>query len=242
MRASWRAGQQLRMTLNTSELRVPLRYYQLFPRRHSMIPVDLSLGAAVPPKQQQGLQKQEQQPREEQQQQQACDPEGAAHGFADEAVVERLAALGVHLKRDPIARADAAGRLEGHTTHNFFVHDKKDKAKRMLVTLKQASTVNIKALAGLVGCKELRLCGEGETLLGSQKGCVTPLSLLYDQARQVEWVVDAALLEDPDIWRLGTSAMDAPQGTVADVPVAVLKDLLTGTGHWQACRALDVPS
>jgi len=162
------------------------------------------------------------------------------HGFCDGALQEALTGLGAPIIVDPVGKLNAAGRLEGHSTHNFFVHDKKDKEKRMLVTVAQASSLDMKAIPGLVGCKDVRLCSEGDTLLGSSKGCVTPLSLFYDRSKKVQWFVDGSLLADSSAhWRLGTSGDGANPGSVADVPVTKLAELLAPTGHWNAKKILD---
>lgn len=157
-------------------------------------------------------------------------------------MVVRLRALGIELMMDPVSRLNALGRPEGHATHNLLVRDKRDKERRYLVTLRQSSPADLKALAGTLGCKELRLCADGEALLGSRRGCLTPLSLLYDEPARVQWAVDEALLEPgAGPWRLGTSADGAAVGTVADVPPAALEALLTATGHWQAKLVIHVP-
>eukprot|EP00931_Biecheleriopsis_adriatica_P118442 TRINITY_DN93853_c0_g1_i1.p1 TRINITY_DN93853_c0_g1~~TRINITY_DN93853_c0_g1_i1.p1 ORF type:complete len:431 (-),score=86.93 TRINITY_DN93853_c0_g1_i1:198-1469(-) len=168
----------------------------------------------------------------------ATEAKDAAHGFRDSKVADALASLGSPITVDPIGCTNAAGRLEGHTTHNFFVYDKKDKEKRLLVTVAQSSAVDMKAIPDIVGAKEVRLCAEGDTLLGSAKGCVTPLSLLYDSGKKVQWFVDEALLSEA-CWRLGTSGEGVMPGTIADVPVAVLKDILAPTGHWDSKRPID---
>ena len=162
------------------------------------------------------------------------------HGYCDGTLPEALTGLGAPIIVDPVGKLNAAGRLEGHSTHNFFVHDKKNKEKRMLVTVAQASSLDMKAIPGLVGCKEVRLCSEGDTLLGSSKGCVTPLSLFYDQSKKVQWFVDGSLLADSSAcWRLGTSGDGANPGTVANVPVTKLAELLAPTGHWSSKKVLD---
>eukprot|EP00929_Paragymnodinium_shiwhaense_P114702 TRINITY_DN83178_c0_g1_i1.p1 TRINITY_DN83178_c0_g1~~TRINITY_DN83178_c0_g1_i1.p1 ORF type:complete len:267 (-),score=38.18 TRINITY_DN83178_c0_g1_i1:163-963(-) len=161
----------------------------------------------------------------------------AKHGFRDSTICEKLARVGVAITADPIAKRNAAGRLEGHSTHNYFMHDKKDKTKLLLVTLPQSSNIDLKKLAALLKLKEVRFCSEGESLLGSQKGCVTPLSLIYDEDRKVEWVVEATLLEDSCWpWRLGTSPDDCDPSdiTVADVPKQALESLLSPAGHWDS--------
>jgi len=110
----------------------------------------------------------------------------------------------------------------------------------MLITVGQASTLDMKAIPDIVGCKEVRLCNDGATLLGSAKGCITPLSLLYDDSNSVQWYVDEMLLADEMAnWRLGTSEEGVEQGTVADVPVAKLKELLSPTGHWTSKHTVD---
>merc|ERR1712083_764446 len=83
------------------------------------------------------------------------DADVAPHGFRDDSLVLQLHAKSVRVIADPIGRLNDDKRLEGHTTHNFFVHDKKDKGKRFLVTVRQASHIDMKALAGVVGTKEL---------------------------------------------------------------------------------------
>lgn len=162
----------------------------------------------------------------------------ASHGFRDGKVSDALAAVGAAITADPVGQLNEAGRLRGHSTHNFFVHDKKDKEKRMLVTIAQSSAVAMKDIPSLVGSKEVRLCTEGDSLLGSAKGCITPLSLVYDENCKVQWYLDDALLTE-EVWRLGTSEEGTSAGTVADVPVARLQDLLGPTGHWASKRNLD---
>jgi len=162
-----------------------------------------------------------------------------AHGFCDSKVADALASFGIGMVADPIGRMNAAGRLEGHSTHNFFVYDKKDKEKRVLVTVAQSSSMDMKAIPGIVGAKEVRLCTEGDTLLGSAKGCITPLSLIYDVNGKVQWFVDDTLLADGQCWRLGTSEEGAQPGTVVDIPVAKLAELLGPTGHWASKKVVD---
>jgi len=167
-------------------------------------------------------------------------PTGNVHGFCDDTLPEALKGLSAPIIVDPVGKLNAAGRLEGHSTHNFFVHDKKDKEKRMLVTVAQNSLLDMKAIPGLVGCKEVRLCSEGDTLLGSTKGCVTPISLFYDRSKKVQWFVDGSLLADSSAcWRLGTSGDGPNPGTVANVPLATLAELLAPTGHWNSKKVLD---
>lgn len=154
-----------------------------------------------------------------------------SHGFVDESLPTRLDELGVPLLNDPcVGQKNAEGRLEGHSTHNFFVHDKKNKDKRFLVTVRQASKIEIKSLASILGVKELRMCTEGETLLKSKKGCITPLSLFYDVEGKVPWIVDELLLGETH-WRLGTSSMDS-ESTVVDIGLQNLETLLKVSGHW----------
>lgn len=47
------------------------------------------------------------------------------HGFCDGTLPEALTGLGAPIIVDPVGKLNAAGRLEGHSTHNFFVYDKK---------------------------------------------------------------------------------------------------------------------
>lgn len=163
-----------------------------------------------------------------------------AHGFRDEALVRKLASLGVAVIADPVGFLTPAGRPQGHSTHNFFVHDKKNKARRMLVTVRQASMIDMKALATILGYKSLRLCPESESLLGSAKGCITALSLAYDEDARVQWVVEEALLASAS-WRLGVSRDGQVPASVTDVPLSALEALLKPTGHWEARRVVAVP-
>merc|ERR1712060_956347 len=111
-------------------------------------------------------------------------------------------------------------------------YDKKSKEKRFLVTVAQSSGVDMKAIPEIVGCKEVRLCTEGDSLLGSRKGCITPLGLHYDGDKKIQWFLDAALLSDASAsWRLGTSEEGTQPGTVVDIQVATVEKLLTSTGH-----------
>merc|ERR1711862_83384 len=109
----------------------------------------------------------------------------------------------------------------------------------MLLTVAQSSTLDMKAIPEIVGAKEVRLCTEGDSLLGSAKGCITPLSLTYDKGKKVQWLVDDALLAAGQCWRLGTSDESAQPGTVVDIPVAKLEKLLGATGHWASKKIID---
>lgn len=160
------------------------------------------------------------------------------HGFQDGLVASKLAEKGIHIMKDPIGKVNHRNRCEGHTTHNFFIYDKKGKGKPCLVTLCQESLADIKALGQLLGFKEARHFQDCEGKLGSKKGCVTALSLLYDKDG-IQWHLDEKLLE-MKIWRIGVSSSEAEGdvGHVADVPLSVLQNLLQETGHWEAKKLL----
>merc|ERR1712039_854652 len=81
-------------------------------------------------------------------------------------------------------------------------------------------------------------CTEGETLLGSAKGCITPVSLSYDAGKNVQWFVDEALLAQNSL-RLGTSEEGALPGTVVDIPLGKLEQLLSASGHWSSKKTID---
>lgn len=158
------------------------------------------------------------------------------HGFEDGFVVSKLADNGVGVVKDPIGQLNDRNRFKGHTTHNFFIYDKKGKGKTCLVTLCQESTEDIKSLGKLLGFKEARHCQDCEGKLGSKKGCVSPLSLLYDKDG-IQWYLDEKLL-DLKLWRIGVSSSEEPAGHVADVPLAVLQKILKESGHWDARQLL----
>ena len=77
------------------------------------------------------------------------------HGVKDELVASKLAAKAVNIMVDPIGKTDDRGRFIGHSTHNFFLHDKKGTDK-CLVTVSQHSGMDIKGLGRMLGYKEAR--------------------------------------------------------------------------------------
>jgi len=154
------------------------------------------------------------------------------HGFKDSLVVSMLADKGVGIVKDPIGQTDGRSRFKGHTTHNFLIYDKKAKGKPCLVTLAQESTADIKSLGVELGFKEPRHFPDCEGKLGSKKGCVSPLSLLYDK-ENIQWYLDESLLK-MKLWRIGVSSAEVEEEAchIVDLPVSVLQEMLRDTGHW----------
>eukprot|EP00747_Dinoflagellata_sp_TGD_P208220 gnl/TRDRNA2_/TRDRNA2_81732_c0_seq1.p1 gnl/TRDRNA2_/TRDRNA2_81732_c0~~gnl/TRDRNA2_/TRDRNA2_81732_c0_seq1.p1 ORF type:complete len:369 (+),score=71.28 gnl/TRDRNA2_/TRDRNA2_81732_c0_seq1:64-1170(+) len=181
-----------------------------------------------------------QQPQKDEEEEEVEAPPRDAHGFRDDSLIKKLEALDIHLINDPIERKKAAVAFEGHSTQSLFVHDKQDEGKRYLITLRHDCKIDLKQLAGIVGCAELGPCPEAQTLLGSQDGCITPLSLAYDVDEKVDWVVDGTLLvNESEVLRFRTSAEGFQPTTVAEVPVFLLKDLLSWNGHWDSKKVVE---
>ena len=150
-------------------------------------------------------------------------------GFRDNFVVSKLNSRGVRIVKDPISV---------HTTRNVFIQDKMVKQKMCLVTVCQDALVDINVLGQLLGYTEPVPCQDYEGKLGSKKGSVSVLSLLYDGG-SVRWCVDERLLALPE-WRIGISPKTNGVGYVADVPLQFLKELLQETGHWTSMQVISV--
>ncbi len=85
--------------------------------------------------------------------------------------------------------------LPGLDTKNLFLKDAK--GKLFLVTVRVDRRVDMKALPALLGSKRLSFAS-AETLfaaLGVTPGSVTPLAMINDAARQVNFALDRALVE-----------------------------------------------
>ncbi|KAF4660017.1 hypothetical protein FOL47_007352 [Perkinsus chesapeaki] len=95
-----------------------------------------------------------------------------------------------------LAQAGDDDRPLGHDTHNLFLYDKKNKERLFLVTLAQSESISLKELAKNLGAKEVRFAGgeQAANCLKSERGCITCLSLYYDENNRVQWVVSTKVL------------------------------------------------
>ena len=127
-------------------------------------------------------------------------------------------------------------KFPGAKTKNLFLRDKKGR-RHLLVTVPHDKAVDIDALAAVIGVNGLGF-GSAERLkkyLGITPGSVSLLSLVNDEARAVEFVIDRAL------W--GAEAVHAhPLVNTATMvlPHAHLERFLAATGH--VPRVIDVPA
>jgi len=95
--------------------------------------------------------------------------------------------------------ASLRGSLPGAHTKNLFLTDKD--GSMVLVVAKDDTRVDLKSLAGRLGLGRLSF-GKAELLasvLGVPPGSVTPFALINDTARQVQVVVDAALMDFAEV-------------------------------------------
>lgn len=157
----------------------------------------------------------------------------AALPTSPEALLERLAALGIATRtvsHPPLFTVEQSkalrGQLPGGHTKNLFLRDKK--GRMWLVTCLEDRKIDLKTLEGALGSGRLSF-GSAERLmthLGIIPGAVTPFAVINDTAGQVQLVLDSALLEhDP----LNFHPLDNAR-TTAISPAGLLK-FLEAAGH-----------
>lgn len=125
--------------------------------------------------------------------------------------------------------------LPGAKTKNLFLRDGKGR-RHFLVSLGQEKTVDLKALAALLGLSKLGFASEKRlnTYLGLTPGAVTILGVFNDQDRQVE------LLIDEQLWQAEAFQCHPLVNTsTLVIKKADLERLLNLTGH--PPRIVDVP-
>lgn len=83
---------------------------------------------------------------------------------------------------------------------NLFVRDDK-KRNYYLITVQGSKRVNLKEFRRENGTRPLSFASEEELkeILGLLPGAVTPLGLLNDEARSVQFYLDKAFLEEPGL-------------------------------------------
>jgi len=83
--------------------------------------------------------------------------------------------------------------LAGQHTKNLFLQDAK--GARWLISARDDARIDLKALPAVIGSARLSFAGEVElwAALGVTPGSVTALALVNDTAREVGFVLDAAL-------------------------------------------------
>lgn len=86
-------------------------------------------------------------------------------------------------------------------TKNLFLRNKK-KTKYFLLTLQHGKKANLKKLEAIVGEKKLSFAGieDLKRLLGLTPGSVSPSGLRFDKELQVEYYLDADLLQEKIIY------------------------------------------
>ncbi len=132
--------------------------------------------------------------------------EVAADDFSDNAIVQKLNELGIehktysHKLSTKVEELVANVPLPDDETHtkNVFLKDKKHGL--FLVSVKADSDINTKALGNALGLKgkvNLRLANEEVLMssLGVKTGCVGPMSIMNNTAKDVTLVLDERLFE-----------------------------------------------
>lgn len=105
----------------------------------------------------------------------------------------------------PVFTVDEAKRhrpagAAGHHTKNLFLRNKK--GRMWLVTLHEDRPVDLRELGRRLDAGNLSFASPARLRahLGVEPGSVTPLALINDTAREVGFVLDAALASAPSIW------------------------------------------
>lgn len=88
--------------------------------------------------------------------------------------------------------------LAGLHTKNLFLKDNKG-GRLHLVTLQAETRADMKALAPLIGAKKLSFANAAllKETLDAEPGAVSPLSLVNDRDRSVNFAIERALVEAP---------------------------------------------
>ncbi len=121
-------------------------------------------------------------------------------------LLARLAGLGIAattLEHRAVFTAEEltaeVGHLPGVHVKNLFLCDAKK--KMWLVTAPAERRIDLKKLAGVIGAARLSF-GSAERLqrtLGVTPGSVTPFAVINDPGREVQLILDAAMMEAPVI-------------------------------------------
>ena len=113
------------------------------------------------------------------------------------AFLERIGSAPETLEHRAVFRVgegeDVKSGLPGAHTKNLFLKDAK--GRLWLISAKDSTAIDLKRLPGVIGAARLSF-GSAELLervLGVTPGSVTALALVNDAARQVTFVLDAAL-------------------------------------------------
>ena len=107
-------------------------------------------------------------------------------------------AKAVESLRAKLVRAEASADAE--IAKNLFLRDARGK-RHFLVVLCSCKAVDLKALRGQLGTSALSFASEDrlKRFLGLEKGAVTPLGILNDEARAVEVLFDRDLAGLPSL-------------------------------------------
>ncbi|HLS69135.1 MAG TPA: prolyl-tRNA synthetase associated domain-containing protein [Kiloniellales bacterium] len=131
--------------------------------------------------------------------------EDGSEPFSAQELFERFEGLGIDYKvvtHAPLFTVEQSkelrGELPGGHTKNLFLRNKK--GAMWLVTCPEDRQIDLKALGDQLGSGRLSF-GKPERLmrfLGVRPGAVTPLAVINDRLKQVELVIDSAVLQhDP---------------------------------------------
>ena len=108
------------------------------------------------------------------------------------------------VSHDPVYTIEEMERLhldaDAEIAKNLFLRDARGK-RHFLVVLCSCKTVDLKALRGQLGTSALSFASEDrlKRFLGLEKGAVTPLGILNDEARAVEVLFDRDLAGLPSL-------------------------------------------
>lgn len=126
-------------------------------------------------------------------------------------------------------------KLPGSETKNLFLRDKKG-LRFFLVMVPAAVTVDMEQLGVALDAKRLGFASADRLLqyLGVHSGSVSVLSLVHDQGRQVQFVIDRALWDAQAI-----QAHPLINTATVIIPHIELERFLIATGHIPV--VIDVP-
>ncbi|HPJ81829.1 MAG: prolyl-tRNA synthetase associated domain-containing protein [Alphaproteobacteria bacterium] len=122
--------------------------------------------------------------------------------YTSDSMLESLQKWGIqfeHYRHIPVFTVESANevshQIPGLHTRNLFLKDKK--GKMYLVTLRHDTPVDLKKLSTLLGAGRFSF-GSPERLwtnLGVRPGSVTPLSILNDAQKQVQLILEEAMMQ-----------------------------------------------
>jgi nucleoside-diphosphate kinase len=111
---------------------------------------------------------------------------------------------------------------------------KKEK-KHFMLTTRSSVKPDLKALAKVVGVKELRLASPADvsSILHIEKGCVTAMTSVMDKDCKVTCCLDEGLMEATNLRMCAgcNDALDHSQHNISLCPSAELRKLLEDSGH-----------